>query len=165
MVIKGKVWLFGEDIDTDQIYPGKYLPITDKEEMARHAMEGAEGGRGFISHVKAGDVLVAGKNFGCGSSREHAVVALKGIGISVVIARSFARIFRRNAVNIGMPILQFDGADNLHQGDVVEIHLATGEVVDVAHNTTYRAKTVSELEMSIMKAGGLLPFLKNTPDI
>ena len=105
MIIKGKVWCFGDDVDTDQIYPGKYLPITDKQEMALHAMEGAPGGEEFIENVEPGDIIVAGRNFGCGSSREHAIVAIHGIGISLVIARSFARIFHRNAVNTGLPIL------------------------------------------------------------
>jgi len=160
MTIQGKVWLFGDDIDTDQIYPGKYLPLTDKKEMAGHAMEGAEGGMTFIEQAQPGDILVAGKNFGCGSSREHAVVAIKGIGVSVVIARSFARIFRRNAVNIGLPILQSEAVDRLQNGDRVEIDLDAGIIRNMKTNTEINAKAVSELEMSIMKAGGLLAYLK-----
>lgn len=128
--------------------------------MAHHAMEGAQDGAGFIEHVQPGDILVAGKNFGCGSSREHATVAIKGIGISVVIARSFARIFRRNAVNTGLPILQFNSIEDLPTGSFLEIELDTGKIHDRAHNKTYHAETVSDLELSIMKAGGLLPFLK-----
>jgi 3-isopropylmalate/(R)-2-methylmalate dehydratase small subunit len=160
MTLQGAVWLFGDDIDTDQIYPGKYLPLTDKEEMARHAMEGAEGGIIFIEKVQPGDVLVAGKNFGCGSSREHAVVTLKGIGVSVVIARSFARIFRRNAVNIGLPILQCDTVDTLQNGDRIEVDIDTGSIRNMKTNGVLRAITVSELEKSIMSAGGLLEYLK-----
>ena len=160
MGMQGNVWVFGDDIDTDQIYPGKYLPLTDKQEMARHAMEGVEGGLSFIERVRPGDILVAGKNFGCGSSREHAVVALKGIGVCVVVARSFARIFRRNAVNIGLPILQSDAIDSLQNGDRVEIELDTGIIRNMKSGTEIQAHTVSALEMSIMRAGGLLPYLK-----
>jgi 3-isopropylmalate/(R)-2-methylmalate dehydratase small subunit len=160
MGIQGNVWVFGDDVDTDQIYPGKYLPLTDKAEMARHAMEGAEGGMAFIERVQPGDILVAGKNFGCGSSREHAVVALQGIGVRVVIARSFARIFRRNAVNIGLPILQTDAIERFQDGDCVEIDLDTGTVRNTQSHMEIKAATVSKLEMSIMKAGGLLLYLK-----
>jgi 3-isopropylmalate/(R)-2-methylmalate dehydratase small subunit len=163
MMIKGRVWVFGDDIDTDQIYPGKYLPLTDKSEMACHAMEGALQGEDFIQQVQTGDVLVAGKNFGCGSSREHAAVALQGIGVSVVVARSFARIFRRNAVNIGLPILQLDDISTLKKGNTIEVDLDTGKIKDLTSNTILQARTVSQLEMQIMDAGGLLSFLKKYP--
>lgn len=161
MSITGTVWVFGDDVDTDQIYPGKYLPITDKAAMARHAMEGAEGGEEFIREVRPGDFLVAGKNFGCGSSREHAAVALKGIGIAAVIARSFARIFRRNAVNTGLWILEFDESRLLKNRSVIEIDPRTGTVTDKESKAVLQARTVSVLEMQIMEAGGLLSFLKS----
>jgi 3-isopropylmalate/(R)-2-methylmalate dehydratase small subunit len=160
MSIKGYVWVFGADIDTDQIYPGKYLPITDKDEMARHAMEGAEGGEEFIKNVKQGDFLVAGKNFGCGSSREHAAIALKGIGITVIIARSFARIFRRNAVNTGLVLLESDEIGILKQGNMIEVDPLVGTITDSNRTIVIHARTVSILEMQIMEAGGLLSFLK-----
>ncbi len=162
MSIKGRVWKFGNDIDTDQIYPGKYLPLTDKHEMAKHAMEGADGGDAFMKQVKPGDIIVAGKNFGCGSSREHASVALKGIGVAVVIAASFARIFHRNAVNTGLPILEFKNVEEIRHGDTVEADIENGEMRNITQNRVYRAKPVSSLEMEIMKAGGLLPYLKRT---
>jgi 3-isopropylmalate/(R)-2-methylmalate dehydratase small subunit len=160
MVMRGRVWRFGNDIDTDQIYPGKYLPLTDKKEMARHAMEGTEIGEHFINNVKDGDIIVAGTNFGCGSSREHATVAIKGCGVTVVIAQSFANIFRRNCVNIGLPILQLSDVEEICDGDIIEVNLENGEVKDITHNKQYRAVPVSLLESEIMNAGGLLVYLK-----
>lgn len=160
MIIKGKVWCFGDDIDTDQIYPGKYLPITDKQEMALHAMEGAPGGEEFIENVEPGDIIVAGKNFGCGSSREHATVAIHGIGVSLVIARSFARIFHRNAVNTGLPILLFDGIGEIKQGDRLEVNIENGRISNLSQNKVYQGIAITPLEMKIMKAGGLLDYLK-----
>lgn len=160
MKVQARVWRFGDDIDTDQIYPGKYLPLTDKKEMAQHAMEGAEGGSEFLKTVKTGDILVAGKNFGCGSSREHATVAIKGIGVSVVIAKSFARIFRRNAVNTGLPILVLE--DDIDENDMLDVNTENGEIIDKTNGRTYRATPVSQLEFEIMKAGGLLNYLKAT---
>lgn len=160
MIIKGKVWCFGDDIDTDQIYPGKYLPITDKQEMTLHAMEGAPGGEEFMNNVKPGDIVVAGKNFGCGSSREHAIVAIHGIGVSLVIARSFARIFHRNAVNTGLPIILFDGTGEIKQGDRLEVNIENGRISNLSQNKVYQGIAITPLEMEIMKAGGLLDYLK-----
>lgn len=164
MKVKGHAWKFGDDIDTDQIYPGKYLPLTDKHEMARHAMEGAEGGDNFLKQVKGGDIIVAGKNFGCGSSREHAPIAIKGKGVSLVIAQSFARIFRRNSINIGLPILELDSVDQIQENDLLSIDVATGEVKNITQNKQYDATPVSSLEMEIMNAGGLLQYLKEMKD-
>lgn len=160
--IRGRVWFFGDDVDTDQIYPGKYLPLTDKKEMAKHAMEGADNGEDFIKHVKKGDIIVAGKNFGCGSSREHATVAITGIGVSVVIAKSFARIFHRNAVNTGLPILELGQVEKMKKGDVLEVNIENGEIKNITQNKVYKGKPVSSLEMDIMKAGGLLQYLAKT---
>jgi 3-isopropylmalate/(R)-2-methylmalate dehydratase small subunit len=160
MKIIGAVWQFGDDIDTDQIYPGKYLPLTDKKEMACHAMEGAQGGEEFITHVRPGDIIVAGTNFGCGSSREHAAVAIKGIGVSVVIARSFARIFRRNAVNIGLPIIEIDKPESLAQGTTLEVYTKTGTIYNRTTGCQIKGQALSPLEMVIMNAGGLLEYLK-----
>jgi 3-isopropylmalate/(R)-2-methylmalate dehydratase small subunit len=162
MKTKGRVWRFGDDIDTDQIYPGKYLPLTDKDEMARHAMEGTDRGDEFIKGVSRGDVIVAGRNFGCGSSREHAPVAIKGIGVAVVIAESFARIFHRNCVNTGLPILILEDAGKLADGDVVEIDVSRGSIKIERSGDDLQAKTLSALEIEIMKAGGLLEYLKHT---
>jgi 3-isopropylmalate/(R)-2-methylmalate dehydratase small subunit len=162
MKVRGRVWCFGDDIDTDQIYPGVYLPLTDKKEMAKHAMEGARGGEAFARGVQQGDAIIAGKNFGCGSSREHATVAIRGIGVSVVIARSFARIFRRNAVNTGLPILLLDEVNEIRDGDILDIDTETGSITNTTTNKRYTAKTVSRLEHEIMAAGGLLNYLKAT---
>jgi len=162
MTIRGKVWKFGDDVDTDQIYPGKYLPLTDKHEMARHAMEGTDKGDDFLEDVQEGDIIVAGKNFGCGSSREHAPVAIKGIGISVVIAESFARIFHRNCVNTGLPILLLEDTDNFGDGDILEVDIISGRIKNETKDAEFRAETLSELELEIMQAGGLLAYLKNT---
>lgn len=161
MSIKGKVWKFGDDVDTDQIYPGKYLPVTDKKEMARHAMEGTDKGGLFLENVRPGDIIVAGKNFGCGSSREHAPVAISGIGISVVIAESFARIFHRNCVNTGLPILILNDTRRLEHGDILEVDFKSGVVRNTTKNEVQHAATLSALEVEIMEAGGLLSYLKN----
>ena len=161
MVIKGRAWKFGNDIDTDQIYPGKYLPLTDKNEIAEHAMEGTERGEGFIKNVKPGDLIIAGKNFGCGSSREHAAIAIRGAGISVVIAESFARIFHRNCVNTSMPILELKEVSAISDGDILEVDFDNGEIRNLSKDQRYRAVRLSELEREIMNAGGLLKFLKN----
>lgn len=161
MIVKGRVWKFGDDIDTDQIYPGKYLPLTDKKEMARHAMEGTNRGDEFISNVKNGDIIVAGSNFGCGSSREHAPVAIKGIGVSVVIAESFARIFHRNCVNTGLPILVLSDTKRVREGDILEVDVLNGTIRNQTTTEELRASTLSTLELQIMRAGGLLAYLKN----
>ncbi len=160
MTIKGRVWKFGDDIDTDQIYPGKYLPLTDKKEMARHAMEGTDKGERFLKEIKASDIIVAGKNFGCGSSREHAPVAIKGIGVSVVIAESFARIFHRNCVNTGLPILVLDDTRRLEDGDMLEVDFKSGAIRNATKDEVLQAVTLSALEVEIMEAGGLLSYLK-----
>ncbi len=158
--LRGRSWCFGNDIDTDQIYPGKYLPLTDKKEMVQHAMEGVPEGENFIKNVKPGDILVAGKNFGCGSSREHAAIAIRGAGISVIIARSFARIFYRNCVNMALPILELQAADEFKTDDELEVNLETGEILNLTRKKKYQAQPVSGLEMEIMHAGGLIEYLK-----
>ncbi|MEO0129041.1 MAG: 3-isopropylmalate dehydratase small subunit [candidate division WOR-3 bacterium] len=160
LIFKGRVWKFGDDIDTDQIYPGKYLPLTDKTEMARHAMEGTDRGEEFINNVKEGDIIVAGKNFGCGSSREHAAIAIKGAGISIVIAESFARIFHRNCVNTALPTLELKNAGTIKDGDILKVNVRTGEIINVTQKKNYQAAPISKLEMEILNAGGLLKYLK-----
>ncbi|MEO0185584.1 MAG: 3-isopropylmalate dehydratase small subunit [candidate division WOR-3 bacterium] len=158
----GRVWLFGDDIDTDQIYPGKYLPLTDKSEMAKHAMEGTDRGEDFLKNVKPGDIIVAGKNFGCGSSREHAAIAIKGAGVSVVIAQSFARIFHRNCVNTALPTLELKEANEIGDGDILEVNVGTGEIKNITQGKVYKAEPISELEKDIINAGGLLKYLKSS---
>jgi len=157
----GRVWKFSDDIDTDQIYPGKYLPLTDKAEMAKHAMEGTDRGEEFLKNVRPGDIIVAGKNFGCGSSREHAAIAIKGAGVSIVIAESFARIFHRNCINTALPILKLKEAKEINQGDILEVNIETGEIKNLTQNKTYRAEPISQLEKEIINAGGLLKYLKS----
>jgi 3-isopropylmalate/(R)-2-methylmalate dehydratase small subunit len=158
--IHGRAWTFGDDIDTDQIYPGKYLPLTDKGEMALHAMEGVPESDAFMKEARDGDIVVAGKNFGCGSSREHAPVSLKEKGIALVIARSFARIFYRNAVNIGLPILESEDVDKIKNGDELQVNALTGEIRNLRDGSTIRSHPLSSLEMEIMGEGGLLDYLK-----
>jgi 3-isopropylmalate/(R)-2-methylmalate dehydratase small subunit len=156
---KGRAWLFGDDIDTDQIYPGKYLPLTDKEEMGKVAMSGVEGFEDFSKRVSRGDILLAGENFGCGSSREHAVVALRYAGVSVVVAKSFARIFYRNAVNLGYPILESRELGRISQGDELEVDADAGVIRDLTTGEEVPCTTLSGLELEISAAGGLIPYL------
>jgi len=163
-VFKGKAWRFGDDIDTDQIYPGKYLPLTDKVEMGKVAMSGVDGFEDFSQRIGKGDVLLAGKNFGCGSSREHAVVTLEYAGISVVIAKSYARIFYRNAVNLGYPILESDAVDRAGQGDELEVDADAGVIRNLTKGEEYACTTLSGLEKEISAAGGLIPYLNRELD-
>ena len=161
MKLKGRVWKFGDNIDTDQIFPGAYLTLTDVEEMGKHAMEGVPGREDFAKKVNKGDIIVAGKNFGCGSSREQAPIAIKGCGVSMVIAKSFARIFYRNAVNIGLPIMECADVDKIEDGDVLEVDLESGEIKVVSKDLILKGSPVTSLEFEIMKAGGLIPYLKS----
>ena len=128
--IKGRVWKFGDDIDTDIIIPGRYLVLTDEKELAEHVMEGL--GSDFSRNVQKGDIILAGKNFGCGSSREHAPIAIKGAGISAVVAESFARIFYRNAINVGLTLLESRNiSKKVSQGDEIEINIERGVLTDL----------------------------------
>ncbi len=160
MKLKGRAWKFGDNIDTDQIFPGTYLTLTDVKEMGKHAMEGVPGREYFAKEVSKGDIIVAGKNFGCGSSREQAPIAIKGAGVGIIIAKSFARIFYRNAVNIGLPIIECEDTDKIHDSDTLEIDLVTGNIEDKTSNLYLPGTPVSSLEFEIMKAGGLIPYLK-----
>ncbi|KAA0007679.1 MAG: 3-isopropylmalate dehydratase small subunit [Thermoplasmata archaeon] len=161
MKLEGRAWKFGDNIDTDQIFPGAYLTLTDVEEMGKHAMEGVPGREDFAKKVNKGDIIVAGKNFGCGSSREQAPIAIKGCGVSMVIAKSFARIFYRNAVNIGLPIMECADVDKIEDGDVLEVDLESGEIKVVSKDLILKGSPVTSLEFEIMKAGGLIPYLKS----
>ncbi len=160
---KGKAWVAGDDIDTDQIYHGQYLPLTDPKEMAKHAMEFVPGMENFAKEVKPGDIMVAGKNFGCGSSREHAVVCLKENGVSCVVADSFARIFYRNAINLGFPLLECPAVSKIVKtGDRVEVDIGTGQVTNLSTGKKTEGKAPSGLELEIAEKGGLLSYLKAT---
>jgi 3-isopropylmalate/(R)-2-methylmalate dehydratase small subunit len=163
-MFKGRAWKFGDDIDTDQIYPGKYLPLTDKEEMGKVAMSGVDDFEDFSQRISKGDILLAGKNFGCGSSREHAVVTLEYAGISVVVAKSYARIFYRNAVNLGYPILESDAVDRVGQNDELEVDAATGVIRNLTTGEEFTCTTLSGLEKEISAAGGLIPYLNRELD-
>ncbi len=159
MLIKGKVWRFGDDIDTDAIIPARYLNTSDPNELARHVMEDAD--KDFPTKVKAGDIIVAGKNFGCGSSREHAPIAIKAAGIQAVIAKSFARIFYRNSFNIGLPIFEStDASDKIREGDIVEIDADKGIIKNITRSEEYMAKSIPPFMQELITAGGLIEWTK-----
>lgn len=152
---EGKAWVLPDDVDTDQITPGKYLAMITEEELGPHVLEGYD--RSFPEKVSPGDIIVAGKNFGCGSSREHAPIAIKGAGIPVVVAESFARIFYRNAFNVGLPVLEVEGiSDHVDEGDTVAIDLRSGKVEDVTTGRTFEAEPLSDKALELIEAGGLI---------
>lgn len=157
--MNGRVWKFGNNIDTDLIIPARYLNTSDPQELAEHAMEDAD--PNWVNNKANGDFIVAGENFGCGSSREHAPVAIKAAGVSAVIAKSFARIFYRNAINIGLPILECkEAAQEIKEGDRIEVNLAKGEIKNLTLKTIYHAQPFPEFMQKIITAGGLIQFLK-----
>jgi len=157
MIIKGAVHIFGDDVNTDDIIAAKYLNTTDVVELGSHCMETIA--PDFVGQIQQGDIVVAGKNFGCGSSREHAPVAIKGCGISLVIAESFARIFFRNSINIGLPILTLPEAKNLHAGDTLEVDLARGVVKNITQNKTYTAQPFATFMQELIEVGGLMQWI------
>ena len=159
MIIKGKAHKFGDDINTDDIIAAKYLVSTDTKELGSHCMETIR--PDFTKSVKSGDIIVAGKNFGCGSSREHAPVAIKGCGISAVVARSFAGIFFRNAINIGLPFLESEDVDKIKEADLLEIDLGGGIIKNLTRNETYKTQAFPEFLQEIVKAGGLMNWVEN----
>ncbi len=159
MIIKGKNWKFGNDIDTDAIIPARYLNTSDPKELAKHIMEDAD--RDFPSKVKSGDIIVAGKNFGCGSSREHAPIAIKAAGIQAVIAKSFARIFYRNSFNTGLPIFESEEAsEKIVQGDEIEIDADGGIIRNISKGETYKANPIPPFMQELISAGGLVEWTK-----
>jgi 3-isopropylmalate dehydratase small subunit len=161
MDIKGKAWKFGADINTDEIIPARYLNVIDPEELAEHCMEDTLEHPDLPKKIAAGDIIVAGKNFGCGSSREHAPIAIKACQISCVIAKTFARIFYRNAINIGLPILECEAAAiGIDEGDLVEVDLATGVIQNLTQNQTYQATPFPEFMQQIISMGGLMNYVK-----
>jgi 3-isopropylmalate/(R)-2-methylmalate dehydratase small subunit len=157
-VITGNVWRFGDNIDTDLIIAARYLNTSDPHELAKHVMEDADAT--FSTKIKIGDIIVAGENFGCGSSREHAPIALKAAGISAVIAPSFARIFYRNAFNTGLPIFELPDADKIAEGDLVKILLDEGKIVDVNNDKTYTFTPIPPFMTELLSAGGLMNYAK-----
>lgn len=158
-VLEGKVWRYGDNIDTDVIIPARYLNTFDPKELAKHCMVDID--PTFTENVKAGDIMVGGKNFGCGSSREHAPVAIKESGIPVVIAASFARIFYRNGINVGLPLLEIgDDVEKIHAGDQLRIDISTGKIENLTTGDTFQAPPLPGFIQDIAKAGGLINYVK-----
>ncbi len=159
MLMKGRVWRFGDDVDTDAIIPARYLSTSDPAELAKHVMEDAD--KDFPFKVRRGDIIVAGKNFGCGSSREHAPIAIKAAGIDAVIAKSFARIFYRNSFNIGLPIFESaEASDKIREGDVIEIEADEGIIRNLTSGEHYTAKPIPPFMQELIAAGGLIEWTK-----
>ncbi|OGP76336.1 MAG: 3-isopropylmalate dehydratase small subunit [Deltaproteobacteria bacterium RBG_16_49_23] len=160
MILEGRIWKFGADVDTDAIIPARYLNQSDPKELAKHAMEDER--PEFIKDVKKGDILLADKNFGCGSSREHAPLALKAAGISCIIAKSFARIFFRNSFNLGLPLLESpEASEAIKDGDRVRVDLDTGEIFNLTQRKKFSATPIPAFMQALLKDGGLIPHLRN----
>ncbi len=154
MKLRGIVHKYGANVDTDAIIPARYLNISEPGELAGHCMEGIDGE--FARKVEKGDIIVATTNFGCGSSREHAPIAIKAAGISCVIAQSFARIFFRNAINIGLPLLECAQANEIEQGDELEVALEKGEISDITRNKVFKAEPYPDFMLQLISTGGLI---------
>jgi 3-isopropylmalate/(R)-2-methylmalate dehydratase small subunit len=159
MKIEGRIWKFGSDVDTDAIIPARYLNQSDAKELAKHAMEDER--PEFKKEVKKGDILLAERNFGCGSSREHAPLALKAAGISCIIAKSFARIFYRNGLNLGLPFLESsEASEAIRDGDRVRVNLTTGEIFDITQKRKFFAKPIPAFMQDLIRDGGLIRHLQ-----
>lgn len=159
MILKGKSWKFGSNVDTDAIIPARYLNTSDPAELARHVMEDAD--PSFPGKVSRGDIIVAGRNFGCGSSREHAPLAIKAAGVQAVIAPSFARIFYRNSFNIGLPIFESaEASESVREGDEVEIDADRGIIRNLTQKSEYRAKPIPPFMQELIESGGLIEWTK-----
>jgi len=158
MTLQGKVWKFGAHIDTDLIIAARYLNTSEPSELAKYVMEDAD--PEFVSKMREGDIIVAGENFGCGSSREHAPIALKAAGVAAIIAPTFARIFYRNAFNMGLPIFELEESAEIEEGDTVKIDMAKGEVINISQAKTYKFSPIPEFMQELVDAGGLISFAK-----
>ena len=159
MKLRGRVWKFGDHVDTDVIIPARYLNTSDPYELAKHAMEDAD--PDFAKKVREGDIIVAGENFGCGSSREHAPIAIKYAGVSCVVAKSFARIFYRNAFNTGLPIVESpEAVDATDEGDILVVDLEKGVIVNETKRLEFKITPVPEFMMELLKDGGLVPYVR-----
>ena len=158
-IVKGKAFILGANIDTDQIYPGRYLELTDPKEVGKHALEGAD--PNLVKEFKPGDIIIASTNFGCGSSREQAAITLKAIEVGAILADSFARIFYRNAINLGIPLLVCPKIHDLvKKGDTLRVNLITGEVVNESTGARVRAQPLSDYVMKILESGGIKPLIR-----
>ena len=159
-MLKGKVFKYGENVDTDAIIPARFLNVSEPCELAKHCMEDID--LEFVGKVNNGDIIVATTNFGCGSSREHAPIAIKASGISCVIAKSFARIFFRNAINIGLPVLECsDAVDNTNSGDILEVDLSNGKIRNLNNGKEFIAEPYPDFMAELIKAGGLIEYTRN----
>jgi 3-isopropylmalate/(R)-2-methylmalate dehydratase small subunit len=159
MTFHGRVWRFGDNVDTDLIIPARFLNVSDEAELARHCFEDVR--PDFAREAGAGDIVIGGNNFGCGSSREHAPLAIKAKGICVVVARSFARIFYRNSFNIGLPLLELEeGLEWFLDGETVSVDIATGKICDPPGSRCFFAKPIPEFMRQIVQAGGLVPYIR-----
>ncbi len=156
--IGGKVWTFGDNIDTDLIIAARYLNTSVPEELAKYVMEDAD--PSFKDKVKKGDIIVAGENFGCGSSREHAPIALKAAGVSAVVAKSFARIFYRNSFNMGLPIFELDESEQIKEGDNIVVDMNKGTIKSQINKKTYRFTPIPEFMQELVNCGGLMNYAK-----
>jgi 3-isopropylmalate/(R)-2-methylmalate dehydratase small subunit len=157
--LEGNAFAFGKNLDTDQIYPGQYLELAQVEDIKQHALEGAD--PNFVKNFKPGDIIVAGANFGCGSSREHAAIALKAVGTSVILAESFARIFYRNAINLGLPLLVSPGiTDHVSSGDTLKIDLKEGVVHNQSTGAELKVQPMSGYVFEILESGGIKSLVK-----
>ena len=158
-ICSGTAWKYGDNVDTDVIIPARYLNVSTPEELACHCMEDID--PGFVRAVQPGDIIVAGENFGCGSSREHAPLAIKGSGISCVVAKSFARIFYRNGINVGLPILECpEAVAEAEKGDRLTVYLKTGAITNERSGRTYQTSPFPAFIMRIIQAGGLVPYTR-----
>lgn len=158
-VLEGKVWRYGDNIDTDVIIPARYLNTFDPKELAKHCMVDID--KDFAQKVRPGDIMVGGKNFGCGSSREHAPVAIKACGVPVIIAASFARIFYRNGINVGLPLMEIgDNVERIHAGDKLSVDLSSGKIRDITTGETFQATPLPGFIQDFAKAGGLIQYVK-----
>ena len=160
MSLKGRVFKYADNVDTDVIIPARYLNTSNEAELAMHCMEDID--KDFVKNVKKGDIIVGLKNFGCGSSREHAPISIKASGVSCVIASSFARIFYRNSINIGLPILECkEAAEDIKANDELEIDLSTGVIKNLTQNKQYQAESFPQFMQEIIASGGLVNYIKN----
>ncbi len=160
MKAEGRVFKFGSNVDTDVIIPARYLNVPDPAELAKHCMEDID--KEFVNKVSEGDIIVADKNFGCGSSREHAPIAIKAAGVSCVIAETFARIFYRNAINIGLPIIECpEAAKSIEEGDQIEVDFDSGKIYNKTKNQEYQGQAFPEFMQKIISNGGLINYINN----
>lgn len=158
-IIRGRAYRFGNNIDTDQIYPGRYLELTDAEDLAKHTLEGAD--PTFVERFTPGGIVVAGTNFGCGSSREHAAITLQAAGVRLLVAESFARIFYRNCINLGLPLLVCPGVAKLvAEGDEIRVDLENGVIENISSEEKGQGEQISDYAFHILEAGGIKPLLR-----